>query len=107
MCTAAAGAAAPKRKRATRESTGGASKKGKGKDDSVKWKTLVHSGVLFPPEYEPHGVQMLYDGRPIDLTPEQEEVACPTRLMRVFLALADVRSGSTVCTLRDVCCIAV
>ena len=41
----------------------------------VMWKTLEHAGVLFPPEYEPHGVRMLYDGVPVDLTPEQEEVA--------------------------------
>lgn len=39
------------------------------------WSTLEHGGVLFPPEYEPHGVKMLYDGVPVDLTPEQEEVA--------------------------------
>jgi len=39
------------------------------------WKTLRHCGVMFPPEYEPHGVKMLYDGKPIDLTPEEEEVA--------------------------------
>ena len=40
----------------------------------VKWDTLVHSGVLFPPEYTPHGVKLLYAGQPVDLTPEQEEV---------------------------------
>lgn len=43
-------------------------------DKDVKWTTLEHGGVLFPPEYEPHGVKMLYDGREIDLTPAQEEV---------------------------------
>jgi len=43
-------------------------------EKEVKWETLVHSGVLFPPDYTPHGVKMLYDGKPIDLTPEQEEV---------------------------------
>ena len=43
-------------------------------DKSVKWETLEHSGVLFPPEYAPHGVKMLYDGKPVDLTPQQEEV---------------------------------
>ncbi|KAL8143625.1 hypothetical protein V2J09_016657 [Rumex salicifolius] len=43
--------------------------------DGQKWTTLVHNGVIFPPVYEPHGVKMLYDGRPVDLTPEQEEVA--------------------------------
>lgn len=36
---------------------------------------MQHNGVLFPPEYEPHGVKLLYDGEPVDLTPEQEEAA--------------------------------
>ncbi|KAK3278754.1 DNA topoisomerase 1 [Cymbomonas tetramitiformis] len=39
------------------------------------WETLSHSGVLFPPPYEPHGVKLIYDGRPVDLTPAEEEVA--------------------------------
>ncbi|XP_021764527.1 DNA topoisomerase 1 beta-like [Chenopodium quinoa] len=43
--------------------------------DGQKWTTLVHSGVIFPPPYQPHGVKMLYNGKPVDLTPEQEEVA--------------------------------
>ena len=47
---------------------------GASEDRSLKWNSLEHSGVLFPPEYAPHGVKMLYDGRPVDLTPEQEEV---------------------------------
>ena len=47
---------------------------GAAEDKTVKWSTLEHSGVLFPPEYTPHGGKMLYDGRPVDLTPEQEEV---------------------------------
>ena len=44
-----------------------------GKD--LKWETLEHSGVLFPPEYKAHGVKMLYDGAPVELTAAQEEVA--------------------------------
>lgn len=40
-----------------------------------KWRTLVHHAVLFPPEYEPHGVMMLYDGKPVTLTSGCEEVA--------------------------------
>ncbi|GAA5865137.1 hypothetical protein JCM1840_003919 [Sporobolomyces johnsonii] len=40
-----------------------------------KWKTLEHNGVLFPPEYEPHGVKMKYDGKTVELPPEAEEVA--------------------------------
>ncbi|KAF9897751.1 DNA topoisomerase 1, partial [Lobosporangium transversale] len=44
-------------------------------DDSVKWKTLVHNGVYFPPPYVPHGVKMKYDGKPVTLAPEVEEVA--------------------------------
>ncbi|XP_057540485.1 DNA topoisomerase 1 alpha-like [Amaranthus tricolor] len=43
--------------------------------DGQKWTTLVHNGVIFPPPYQPHGVKMLYNGKPVDLTPEQEEVA--------------------------------
>ncbi|GAB4858462.1 hypothetical protein Ancab_009936 [Ancistrocladus abbreviatus] len=43
--------------------------------EGQKWTTLVHNGVIFPPPYTPHGVKMLYDGKPVDLTPEQEEVA--------------------------------
>ncbi|KAL1547675.1 DNA topoisomerase [Salvia divinorum] len=43
--------------------------------DGQKWTTLVHNGVIFPPSYKPHGVKMLYKGKPVDLTSEQEEVA--------------------------------
>ncbi|KAH0656121.1 hypothetical protein KY290_032972 [Solanum tuberosum] len=43
--------------------------------DGQKWTTLEHNGVIFPPPYKPHGVKMLYKGKPVDLTPEQEEVA--------------------------------
>jgi hypothetical protein len=43
--------------------------------EEFKWTTLEHGGVLFPPEYTPHGVKLKYDGVPVDLTPEQEEVA--------------------------------
>ena len=31
-------------------------------DDSVKWKTLQHNGPFFPPQYEPHGIKMKYNG---------------------------------------------
>ncbi|KAJ0101092.1 hypothetical protein Patl1_04083 [Pistacia atlantica] len=44
-------------------------------DGQKKWTTLVHNGVIFPPPYTPHGVKMLYKGKPVDLTREQEEVA--------------------------------
>ncbi|KAK2973842.1 hypothetical protein RJ640_011770 [Escallonia rubra] len=46
-----------------------------GSGEGQKWTTLVHNGVIFPPPYKPHGVKMLYKGKPVDLTPEQEEVA--------------------------------
>lgn len=46
-------------------------------DGQKKWTTLVHNGVIFPPPYKPHGVKMLYKGKPVDLTPEQEEVSHP------------------------------
>lgn len=44
-------------------------------DDTVKWERLEHNGVYFPPEYQPHGVKMRYNGKEIDLEPEAEEVA--------------------------------
>lgn len=46
-------------------------------DGQKKWTTLVHNGVIFPPSYQSHGVKMLYNGKPVDLTPEQEEVSIP------------------------------
>lgn len=46
-------------------------------NDEIKWNTLEHSGVIFPPEYEPlpKGVKLLYDGKPVTLPLEAEEVA--------------------------------
>ncbi|CAG8551065.1 5402_t:CDS:10 [Diversispora eburnea] len=44
-------------------------------DGTVKWNTLEHNGVYFPPPYEPHNVRMKYDGKEVTLTPEAEEVA--------------------------------
>ncbi|KAI0817705.1 eukaryotic DNA topoisomerase I [Xylaria sp. FL0064] len=46
-------------------------------DDSIKWNTLEHNGVLFPPEYEPlpKNVKLIYDGTPVTLHVEAEEVA--------------------------------
>ncbi|CAM6101329.1 unnamed protein product [Calypogeia fissa] len=47
-----------------------------------KWETLEHSGVIFPPPYQPHGVKMLYKGKPVTLAPEQEEVATMFAVMK-------------------------
>ena len=46
-------------------------------DGTIKWTTLEHNGVVFPPEYEslPKRVKMLYDGVPVTLAPEAEEIA--------------------------------
>lgn len=41
----------------------------------IKWKTFHHNGVIFPPEYVPHKVPVLYDGQPVELEPIQEEMA--------------------------------
>jgi len=40
-----------------------------------KWTTLEHNGVLFPPEYEPHRVPVIYQGREIVLDEKSEEIA--------------------------------
>ncbi len=34
------------------------------------------------PVPQPHGVKMLYDGKPVDLTPDQEEVATMFAVMK-------------------------
>ncbi|KAJ1688668.1 hypothetical protein LUZ63_012823 [Rhynchospora breviuscula] len=57
-------------------------KKPPGSGDGQKWTTLEHNGVIFPPPYQPHGVKMLYNGQPVDLTPEQEEVATMFAVMK-------------------------
>ncbi len=46
-------------------------------DGSIKWTTLQHNGVVFPPPYEPlpQDVKMTYNGIPLTLHPEAEEVA--------------------------------
>ncbi|KAL7418378.1 DNA topoisomerase 1 [Cryptotrichosporon argae] len=46
-------------------------------DGSVKWTTLEHNAVLFPPPYVPlpKGVKMKYDGVELTLPEESEEVA--------------------------------
>lgn len=46
-------------------------------DDSIKWQTLEHNGVLFPPEYEPlpKNVKLVYGGTPVNLHVDAEEVA--------------------------------
>lgn len=46
-------------------------------DGTIKWNTLEHNGVVFPPEYEPlpKRVQMLYDGVSVSMHPEAEEIA--------------------------------
>jgi hypothetical protein len=43
--------------------------------DGTKWRTMEHNGVVFPPPYKPHGVRMLYNGVPVDLSPAEEEAA--------------------------------
>jgi len=43
--------------------------------DSIKWTTLSHNGVLFPPEYVPHHKPILYKGQEVYLSPKAEEVA--------------------------------
>lgn len=46
-------------------------------DGTIKWTTLEHNGVVFPPPYEPlpANVKMKYDGVSITLHPDAEEVA--------------------------------
>jgi DNA topoisomerase-1 len=62
-----------------KSSGGGSSRRasagGNGKGQEIMWTQLEHQGVLFPPEYEPHGVPLTYDGKDVYLEPHEEEVA--------------------------------
>jgi DNA topoisomerase-1 len=46
-------------------------------DGEQKWESLYHNGVIFPPEYEPlpSHVKLHYNGKPVTLPMEAEEVA--------------------------------
>lgn len=46
-------------------------------DGTKKWTTLEHNGVVFPPPYEPlpKNVKLIYDGVPVTLQKDAEEVA--------------------------------
>ena len=41
----------------------------------MKWKTLEHNGVLFPPEYNYQGISIKINGEKRKLTEIQEEMA--------------------------------
>lgn len=46
-----------------------------GGSNKYKWNTLQQNGVLFPPEYKPHGIPIIYKGEQIVLEPKAEEIA--------------------------------
>ena len=41
----------------------------------MKWKTLRHNGILFPPAYEAQGIKVRTRGESVDLDSRQEEMA--------------------------------
>ncbi|SCU91164.1 LAFA_0F02212g1_1 [Lachancea sp. 'fantastica'] len=45
-------------------------------DDTVKWTSLKHNGVIFPPNYDPlpSHIRLYYAGKAVDLPPQAEEV---------------------------------
>jgi len=43
--------------------------------DGTNWKRLEHAGIVFAPPYIRHNIPLLYDGEPVELTAEQEEIA--------------------------------
>ncbi|RNF20758.1 DNA topoisomerase IB, large subunit [Trypanosoma conorhini] len=47
-----------------------------------RWDMLCHNGVMFPPEYKPHGIPIYYEGKEFKLKPEEEEVATMFAVMR-------------------------
>ena len=40
----------------------------------MKWKTLQHNGILFPPAYEKQGIELKIKGEMVDLNLDQEEM---------------------------------
>ncbi|AFS83258.1 DNA topoisomerase I [Candidatus Nitrosopumilus sediminis] len=40
----------------------------------MKWKTLQHNGILFPPAYEAQGIKIKIKGEPVNLDLNQEEM---------------------------------
>ena len=40
----------------------------------MKWKTLQHNGILFPPAYEAQGIKIKIKGEPVNLDLSQEEM---------------------------------
>jgi DNA topoisomerase-1 len=40
-----------------------------------KWSSFIHSGVMFPDLYEPHGIPIIYNGIEVKLPPLAEEYA--------------------------------
>jgi DNA topoisomerase I len=50
-------------------------KKQFGGDKKIYWSTLTHNGVLFPPDYVPINIPIIYKEKKIVLNPEAEEAA--------------------------------
>ncbi|KAI3764939.1 hypothetical protein L2E82_14956 [Cichorium intybus] len=79
-----------------------------GSGEGQKWTSLVHNGVIFPPPYKPHGVKILYKGKPVDLTPEQEEVRTSsileaiTRILVLLSPPKDLKTHSPASLLRRI-----
>lgn len=40
-----------------------------------RWTKFHHNGVIFPPDYIPHNIPVIYEGEKIHLTPKAEEAA--------------------------------
>ena len=41
----------------------------------INWKYMEHAGIAFAPAYVPHNIPLIYNGKPMTLTGEQEEIA--------------------------------
>lgn len=52
------------------------------KKGEKRFDTLAHNGVMFPDEYEPHGIPILYEGKPFAMNAEEEELATHFASMR-------------------------
>jgi len=46
-----------------------------GKRGAKKWDTFEHHGLLYAPDYQPHGIPIRYEGKKVELSTESEELA--------------------------------
>ena len=61
-----------------------------GKNNKKRWDKLHHIGPMFPDEYQPHKIPIIYKNEKIELPPDAEEFATTP----LFAATGATENGS-------------